>query len=130
MSKNIKKITVINNAGDFTIITDDKYEMTKSKELWLKMLAYKTFEDLEKVREEAVSEGLNDLVDCIDRLCEILNDEKFLAELEQKERDKSTANDNNDGYDDDAESADNNNELRGWVVQLKGADEEFHIRLF
>ena len=86
-----KRNITVSNDGEQTLIINDERGMTKEAELFLRVLAFKSFEDLSQIEEEAVEAKADSVIEMIQRLRESLNDDEFMAKVaEESEKSPDT----------------------------------------
>jgi hypothetical protein len=95
----------VTNDGDKTTIISDK-EMDIKQALWLRLLAFKNFEDLDEIEAEATKINATGVLKAITKLKETLEDEDFLVEVEKY------AEENPDDYG------------KGWGMSIKVRSED------
>ena len=86
-----KRNITVSNDGTQTLIINDKSGMTKEAELYLRVLAFKSLEDLDQIEEDAVDAKADSVVKMIQKLRDSLDDEEFMAKVaEESEKSPDT----------------------------------------
>ena len=86
-----KRNITVSNDGEQTLIINHERGMTKEAELYLRVLAFKSFEDLRQIEEDAIEAKADSVIEMIQKLRESLNDEEFMAKVaEESEKSSNT----------------------------------------
>ncbi|MCL2020251.1 MAG: hypothetical protein FWG70_10925 [Oscillospiraceae bacterium] len=85
MKARITNVAISNDGEKTTIITNDD-KLSKGQELACRLLSFRSFYDLDKIEEEARENNIDNIVHLVQSLREKLNDEEFIAEVEEESK--------------------------------------------
>ena len=85
MKAKITNVAIANDGEKTTIFTNDN-KLSKEQELTCRLLSVKSFEDLDKIEEEAREAGIDNTLHLVEHIRERLNDEDFMAKVEEESK--------------------------------------------
>ena len=91
MKARITNVAVSNDGEKTTIITNDD-KLSKGQELACRLLSFKSFDDLDRIEEEARENSIDSMVHLVESFREKLNDEEFMAEVEEESKKRPKSN--------------------------------------